>query len=76
VQGFDKTTLTQTPPSGSRIHVQKVTVNGIERDSICWIAWDDIVGGGQIVIEVGSNPREAGCGGEGSLPASLESGGF
>lgn len=77
VRNFDKTTLVQTPPSGSRIYVQNVRVNGVVQDSVCWIEWGTIVGGGQIEIEVGSNPRSDGCGASGnSLPASLETGGF
>ncbi|KAF4610046.1 hypothetical protein D9613_010665 [Agrocybe pediades] len=77
VQGFDKATLTKTPPAGSSVHVQKVVVNGVERDTVCWIDFDDIVGGGEIVIEVGPNPRDVGCGeGDAALPSSLEKGGF
>ncbi|KAF8193001.1 glycosyl hydrolase family 92-domain-containing protein [Pholiota molesta] len=77
VQGFDPTTLVQTPPSGSRIYVQSVTINGVESNTICWIDWDDIVGGGQIVIEVGSNPTASGCGSApNARPDSLASGGF
>lgn len=77
VQGFDLTTLVQTPPSGSRIYVQSVTINGVKRNTICWIDWDDIVGGGPIVIEVGSNPTSDGCGSASNArPDSLGSGGF
>ncbi|KDR79138.1 hypothetical protein GALMADRAFT_137030 [Galerina marginata CBS 339.88] len=77
VQGFDPTTLARTPPPGSRVHVQSVTINGVRNESVCWVRWEDIVGGGEIVIEVGPNPRPDGCGSSsGSLPASLESGGF
>ncbi|KAF8994041.1 glycosyl hydrolase family 92-domain-containing protein [Cyathus striatus] len=77
-RNFDSSTLVQIPPAGSRLYVQSVTVNGEVRGSICWIDWKDLVGGGEIVIEVGSDPAVAkGCGeGEGARPDSLESGGF
>ncbi|KAF8956574.1 glycosyl hydrolase family 92-domain-containing protein [Flammula alnicola] len=77
VQNFDPTTLAQTPPQGSRVYVQRISVNGLQRDSICWIEWEDIVGGGEIVIEVGPNPTRDGCGtAPDARPASLETGGF
>ncbi len=77
VQNFDATTLVATPPAGSRVYVQSVTVNGVQLDSICWIAWDDIVGGGEIVIAVGADPTSDGCGSAAdSRPSSLEQGGF
>ncbi|PPQ72207.1 hypothetical protein CVT24_002364 [Panaeolus cyanescens] len=77
VRNFDKTTLVQTPPSGSRIYVQSVRIDGVVQDTVCWIDWATIVGGGEIEIEVGPNPRADGCGtSNNSLPASLETGGF
>ncbi|KAF9479830.1 hypothetical protein BDN70DRAFT_806378 [Pholiota conissans] len=77
VQGFDPATLVQTPPADSRLYVQSVTVNGVKRGSICWINWDDIVGGGQIVIQVASTPAANGCGSAtNARPDSLATGGF
>lgn len=77
VDGFDDATLTASPPAGSRLFVQKVTVNGVERPSVCWIAFEDVVGGGEVVISVGADPRADGCGSEDSaLPDSLSTGGF
>ncbi|TFK37101.1 glycosyl hydrolase family 92-domain-containing protein [Crucibulum laeve] len=78
VHNFDKTTLVRTPPAGSRLYVQSVTVNGVLRGSVCWIEWGDIVGGGEVIIEVGADPATAkGCGeGPSARPDSLEAGGF
>ncbi|KAJ3514058.1 hypothetical protein NLJ89_g2591 [Agrocybe chaxingu] len=77
VNGFDSSTLLATPPSGSRLYVVGVQVNGVRRETVCWIGWDDLVGGGEIVIEVGEKPLEEGCGtGAAARPASLEDGGF
>ncbi|KAJ8487577.1 hypothetical protein ONZ45_g14281 [Pleurotus djamor] len=72
--------LAMTPPSGSRVFVKSITINGNPSPSLCWIDFDDVVGGGNIVIEVDSDASAAaavGCGsGEGALPDSLETGGF
>jgi len=77
VNGFDKATLVASPPAGSRLYVQSVTINGVAHGSVCWINWDDIVGGGEIVLEMGSTVPSTGCGeGSDALPASLETGGF
>lgn len=77
VQDFDPATLVETPLAGSRIYVQSITVNGVLRDNICWIEWDSIVGGGEIIIAVGANPTTDGCGSApDSRPSSLEQGGF
>lgn len=77
VQDFDKGTLVQTPPVGSNIYVQSVTIRGVARSNICWIDWKDIVGGGEIVIVVGPVVKADGCGSAADArPASLETGGF
>lgn len=77
VQNFDKNTLAQTPPAGSNIYVQSVTVKGVVLSNICWIDWEDIIGGGDIVITVGPTPKVDGCGSAADArPASLETGGF
>jgi len=77
VNGFDKATLVASPPAGSRLYVQSVTINGVSHDSLCWISWDDIVGGGEIVLEVGPTVPSTGCGtSSNALPSSLETGGF
>ncbi|KAF9261279.1 hypothetical protein L218DRAFT_1046753 [Marasmius fiardii PR-910] len=80
VNGFDPTTVVQTPPSGSRVFVKSVSVNGQPAQSICWIPFDTVVGGGNIVIEVDGDSvaaMERGCGGGArALPDSLETGGF
>lgn len=78
VKNFDKSTLTMTPPAGSNIYVQSITINGVVQDSICWIDWSDVLGGGDIVIEVGPDASIAkGCGiGSNARPSSLEAGGF
>ncbi|PFH48572.1 glycoside hydrolase family 92 protein [Amanita thiersii Skay4041] len=77
VKGFDPSTLTSTPPSGSGLYVKRITINGHESDSLCWITFEDAVGGGEVVIEVDGDAQaaaERGCAGK--LPDSLESGGF
>jgi len=80
VQNFDSSTLTATPPSGSRIFVKSITINGVVSDSLCWIDFDDVLGGGDIVIEVygdATTAAAAGCGSApNALPDSLETGGF
>ncbi|KAF8154600.1 glycosyl hydrolase family 92-domain-containing protein [Crassisporium funariophilum] len=77
VSNFDTTTLTGTPPTGSRLFVQSVSVNGVAQKSICWIDWNDLVGGGAIIIEVGAIQAATGCGTDpAARPASLETGGF
>ncbi|RDB26624.1 hypothetical protein Hypma_005541 [Hypsizygus marmoreus] len=79
VNGFDNTTLTPAPPAGSKIFVKSVTVNG-KPGSLCWIDFYDVVGGGEVVIEVDGDASAAalrGCGeGANALPDSLETGGF
>ncbi|KAF9527225.1 glycosyl hydrolase family 92-domain-containing protein [Crepidotus variabilis] len=79
VVNFNKNTLTATPPAGSNIYVQSVTVKGVKRPGICWIEWENLVGGGEIVIELGPNPLAGGCsidGTDNQRPSSLETGGF
>ncbi|KAK7050486.1 glycoside hydrolase family 92 protein [Favolaschia claudopus] len=80
VTGFDKLSLTATPPSGSRVFVKSITINGQPSPSLCWINFDDVVGGGKIEIEMfgdAAAAAAAGCGpGAGALPDSLETGGF
>ncbi|KAJ8082572.1 hypothetical protein PM082_008427 [Marasmius tenuissimus] len=77
VTNFDPTTLNVSPPAGSRVYVKSITINGKAAPSICVIDFDQVVGGGDIVIEVDGDAEAAeqrGCGG--ALPDSLESGGF
>ncbi|KAJ7220563.1 glycosyl hydrolase family 92-domain-containing protein [Mycena pura] len=80
VIGFDKTTLQATPPAGARVFVKSITVNGKPSASLCWLDFDDVVGGGSIEIEVygdATAAAAAGCGdGPSALPDSLETGGF
>lgn len=79
VANFDKSTLAAVPPAGSNIYVQSVTVRGGKRAGICYIEWDDVVGGGEIVIELGPQPLAGGCsisGVDNQRPSSLETGGF
>ncbi|KAG6856684.1 hypothetical protein H0H87_001899 [Tephrocybe sp. NHM501043] len=79
VHGFDPVSLASTPPTGSRVFVKSVSVNG-RPGSLCWIDFHDVVGGGEIVIEVDGDADSAAQNGCGSvahaLPASLETGGF
>lgn len=75
VEGFDAATLTANPPAGSRLFVQRVVVNGVQKAGVCWIEFGEVLGGGEVVITVGSEPRADGCG-EGGLPESLGTGGF
>ncbi|THH32410.1 hypothetical protein EUX98_g1756 [Antrodiella citrinella] len=68
VNGFDNTTLTAAPPSGSNLFVKKITVNGKDNPSLCWLAFDDLTGGGKIVIDVDDDAASAanrGCGEDG-----------
>ncbi|KAI0690299.1 glycosyl hydrolase family 92-domain-containing protein [Cytidiella melzeri] len=79
VNNFDARSVQLSPPTdeGIRLYVSQVTVNGRKTESICWLSWDDVVGGGNIEITVDSDAAAAqkrGCGG--SLPDSLASGGF
>ena len=77
VSGFDPSSIAQTPSDGVSMYVTNVSVNGTPSESICWISWKDIVGGGEIVITVDADADAAemrGC--AGSLPDSLASGGF
>ena len=80
VNGFDTTSVTAAPPSGSRLYVTSVSVNGRTLDTVCCISFDDVVGGGQIVIKVDGDADAAaarGCGSSAnSLPDSLGAGGF
>ena len=79
VSGFDKAGLAATVPAGARVYVTGVFVDGVQRDSICWLTFEDVVGGGEIVITVDGDADAAaarGCGGEGTLPDSLTTGGF
>jgi len=78
VVNFDNTTLSSNPPTGSRVYVKSVSINGQASDSICVIDWKDVVGGGEVIIEVDGDANAAatrGCG-AGGLPDSLETGGF
>lgn len=78
VNNFDNSSLSATPPDGSRLYVKSVTINGEQSPSLCVIDWHDVVGGGEIVLEVDSAAdaaRERGCG-EAGLPDSLGTGGF
>ncbi|KAF8201195.1 glycosyl hydrolase family 92-domain-containing protein [Mycena galopus ATCC 62051] len=80
VSGFDKTGLTATPPAGASVFVKSITINGAPSASLCWIDFDDVIGGGSIEIEVYSDAdaaATAGCGdGPNALPDSLGTGGF
>lgn len=80
VHGFDPSSITASPPAGSRMYVTGVSVNGRELESVCWISFDDVVGGGEVVITVDGDAAAAetrGCGsGTIALPDSLGSGGF
>ncbi|KAK0437837.1 glycosyl hydrolase family 92-domain-containing protein [Armillaria borealis] len=78
VNNFDSSSLSAAPPDESRLYVKSVTINGEQSSSVCVIDWHDVVGGGEIVLEVDSDAdaaRERGCGGAG-LPDSLGTGGF
>jgi len=78
VSNFDNTTLVAAPPSGSRVFVKSVTINGVDTGSLCTIDFKDVVGGGEVVIEVDGDADAAaarGCGPAG-LPDSLGTGGF
>ncbi|GJE97619.1 glycoside hydrolase family 92 protein [Phanerochaete sordida] len=79
VDGFDATGVALTPPSSARVFVTGVSINGVPQKSICWLAFEDVVGGGEIVITVDADADAAaarGCGGEATLPDSLATGGF
>ncbi|KAJ7750399.1 glycosyl hydrolase family 92-domain-containing protein [Mycena maculata] len=80
VTGFDKTGLSATPPAGAAVYVKSIKINGAAAASLCWINWDDVVGGGTVEIEVygdATAAAAAGCGdGPNALPDSLETGGF
>ncbi|KAG6890340.1 hypothetical protein C0992_002323 [Termitomyces sp. T32_za158] len=80
VLGFDPASLASAPPTGSKLFVKSVNVNG-KPGSLCWIDFFDVVGGGEVVIELDGDPTLAaqrGCGAAVSqpLPDSLETGGF
>ncbi|EJD44905.1 hypothetical protein AURDEDRAFT_88026 [Auricularia subglabra TFB-10046 SS5] len=77
VDAFDPATLSKAPPEGSRLYVKSVTVNGKAAESICFIEFGTLLGGGEIVIEVDGDAaaaKERGC--VGPVPDSLEEGGF
>lgn len=80
VVNFDNATLVSNPANGTNLYVTGITINGQQSESLCWIAFEDVVGGGEIVIELGSDAQAAatiGCGsGPNALPDSLENGGF
>jgi len=80
VNGFDKAGLGATPPAGARVFVKSITINGKLSPTLCWIDFDDVVGGGHIEIEVygdAAAAAAAGCGeGPNALPDSLGTGGF
>jgi putative alpha-1,2-mannosidase len=80
VNGFDKAGLSATPPAGARVFVKSITINGKPSESLCWIDFDDVVGGGSVEIEVygdAAAAAAAGCGeGARALPDSLATGGF
>ncbi|KAL1747392.1 glycoside hydrolase family 92 protein [Schizophyllum fasciatum] len=77
VTNFDAQTLKAHPDDGSNLYVQSVSVNGQTHDTVCYISFDDVVGGGDIEIVVGGTPLESGCGSvTNALPDSLEEGGF
>lgn len=80
VVGFDHSGLSATPPANASLYVTNVTVNGTPAESLCWIDFDDVVGGGEIVITVNNDAAAAqarGCGdGANALPDSLSTGGF
>jgi len=66
VDGFDNSTLTATPPNGSKPFVKSIRINGEDNPSLSWLAFDDLTGGGEIVIEVDGDAVAAtqrGCGG-------------
>ncbi|KZV84438.1 glycoside hydrolase family 92 protein [Exidia glandulosa HHB12029] len=76
VKNFDRGTLNATPAAGTNLFVQSITVNGEVKDTVCWLSFDDLTGGGNIEIAVGSTPLSSGCGsGSNALPESVEDGG-
>ncbi|KAI0339451.1 hypothetical protein BDW22DRAFT_1336332 [Trametopsis cervina] len=79
VKNFDSRSVQVSPPTNQdvRLYVSGVSVNGQPTESICWLSWDDVVGGGTIEITVDADAAAAearGC--AGSLPDSLATGGF
>ncbi|TCD68504.1 hypothetical protein EIP91_010560 [Steccherinum ochraceum] len=73
VEGFDRSSLVAKPRNGSRVFVKNITVNGHQNPSLCWLAFEDLIGGGEIVIQVDGDASAAaarGCGG--NEPMSLE----
>ncbi|KAF7324703.1 Glycoside hydrolase family 92 protein [Mycena kentingensis (nom. inval.)] len=77
VVNFDKNTLQATPPAGSNVFVKSITINGSPSASLCFLGFDNVVGGGEIVIEMfGDAQAAAAAGCAGPLPDSLETGGF
>ena len=80
VSGFDPNSISASPEQGSSLYVKDVRINGVTHNSLCWISFDDVIGGGEIVISVDSDAEAAqlrGCGSsENALPDSLATGGF
>lgn len=78
VVNFDPQTLVQSPPNGTNLYVQSVTVDGTPSKSRCWIDFWTLLESKEVVIEVGQDPgMDVGCGSdEEAVPASLEAGGF
>ncbi|CAK5262259.1 unnamed protein product [Mycena citricolor] len=80
VTGFDPASLTASPPADAAVYVKSITINGKASPTLCWINFDDVIGGGTIEITVSSDASAAaaaGCGkGPNALPDSLETGGF
>ena len=80
VSGFDTSSVSSNPPNGSRVFITSVTINGAPHESFCWLSFDDVVGGGEIVLTVDGDAAAAqarGCGaGPNALPDSLATGGF
>ena len=80
VSGFDSSSVAASPHTGSRLYVTNITINGSPHESLCWLSFDDVVGGGHIIITVDGDAEAAearGCGpGANALPDSLATGGF
>lgn len=80
VDGFDQAGLAAAPANGSAVFVNAITIDGQPSESLCWIDWDDVTGGKNIVISVDADQDAAaarGCGsGPSALPDSLATGGF
>lgn len=59
VVNFDNATLVASPAEGSNLYVTSITINGQLSESLCWILFEDVVGGGEITIELGSDAQAA-----------------